>query len=80
MARFSKFYITALTIVWIGYGVYCMMIHKPNSLTVFLFGLGFTIVFFIAVWFSHWIIKNNKKIETMSKESLTQNVRNERRV
>lgn len=80
MTRFSKLYVSALTAVWIGYGLYSMIMHKPDSMTIFLFGLGFSIVFFIAVRFSQWLMKNNKRIDLMSKEMLTQNDRNGRRI
>lgn len=73
MTRFSKFYITAMIAVWIGYGLYSMVTHKPDSMSTLLFGTGFSIVFFIAVLFSEWLRKNYKRIDTVSKDRVSKN-------
>jgi ABC-type nitrate/sulfonate/bicarbonate transport system permease component len=71
VTRFSKFYITLFTAIWMGYGLYSLLVSKQNGIIGFFFGLGFSIVFSIAVWFSEWLMKNYRRIDQMSKEALS---------
>ncbi|TGA97843.1 hypothetical protein E4665_10620 [Sporolactobacillus shoreae] len=67
MSRFAKFYVSVFAIIWVGYGLFSVLMKQPHSLALLLFGASFAIVFFLATWFSQWIFRNYKRIDAMAK-------------
>ena len=72
MSRFAKLYVTVFSVIWIGYGLFRIIQNKPAGLTVLLFGIAFSVVFFFATWFSQWVLWNYQKVDRQSKEIAAQ--------
>ncbi|WP_100486065.1 hypothetical protein [Sporolactobacillus pectinivorans] len=67
MSSFAKFYVSVFSIIWVGYGLFSVLMKQSHSLALLLFGISFAVVFFLTTWFSQWIFRNYKRIDAMAK-------------
>ena len=71
MKKFFIIYANIFAIIWIGTGLYALISGQPKAFNTFLFGLAFSIVIFLASWFSYWMINRIKQIDAMAREITT---------
>ncbi|SJZ62211.1 hypothetical protein [Garciella nitratireducens] len=67
MKKFLMIYASVFSFIWIGTGIYAIITNQPSHYGVLLFGLAFSFTIFLTSWFSNWLIKHYKKIDTMTK-------------
>lgn len=73
LKKFLFTYATVLSLIWIGYGVYALIANQPSSGVILGFGIAFSVCLFIASWFSSWIMRHYKRIDSMAKTMFTKN-------
>lgn len=65
--RFLFIYASVFTIIWIVAGIKATISDPSTGYVLLLFGLAFSIVIFLASWFSNWIMEKYRQIDTMAK-------------
>ncbi|UJL45610.1 hypothetical protein KFZ58_14575 [Virgibacillus sp. NKC19-16] len=76
MKKFLFIYASVFSLIWIGNGIYAFITDKPSSGVILGFGIAFSIVIFVASWFSSWLMGHYKKVDTMAKEIIQKKVKN----
>ncbi|WP_077614090.1 hypothetical protein [Caenibacillus caldisaponilyticus] len=70
MSRFAKIYVAVFTAIWVGNGVFSLLVHRPGALNTLIYGVGFSVVFFMATVFSQWLFRRYKEVDKQSKKLL----------
>lgn len=70
---FSKMNVILFSLIWLGYGIYGLLKNFEHKWAVFLFGAAFSIVLFLAVCYSEWLMKNYRKIDRIREEKMHKN-------
>ncbi|WP_042426490.1 hypothetical protein [Geomicrobium sp. JCM 19039] len=72
LRKLSFWYTLAFVVIWNGYTVFHWLSGQPNGLSLFLFGIAFTVVLLAATWFSRWLMGHYKVVDEKANVILTQ--------
>lgn len=68
MSRFAKVYAGVFSAIWVGYGLISLIMGRPHSLSLLLFGIAFSIVIIPATWFSQWLMSKYRRVDAVSRD------------
>ncbi len=69
--KFLTMYAVLFTAIWVGYGIYALWTNQESAHLILGLGVAFSIVICLASWFSYWLMRHYKRVDSMAKNILS---------